>query len=182
MKCCQSSATGFGGYAAPKIPAVGSCKEVAVNGAKKIVAAFPGRIRDIGCVRSCTCGVAGASDHCCGKATDMMCSDVTEVSPKKLKCYKIDHRALTLVLQTASIGGKDIAEWVMNNRASLNLKYVIWGQRIWSASEAVKPWSQWRTQEDRGNVRENHWYVFPDVSERNLLTKVPRDHVHVSYN
>ena len=62
-------------------------------------------------------------------------------------------------LQTASIGGRDIAEWVMNNKASLNLKYVIWGQRIWSASEAVKPWAQWRTMEDRGNVRENHWYV-----------------------
>ncbi|KAF2752205.1 D-alanyl-D-alanine carboxypeptidase [Sporormia fimetaria CBS 119925] len=137
FKCCQSSATGFGGYAAPKIPAVGPCKQVSVDGAKRVVAQFPGRIRDIGCVRACDCSASGASDHCCGKAVDLMCSDVTE---------------------TASIGGKAIAEWIMNNQASLKVKYIIWGQRIWNPSQdAVKAWSSWRTMEDRGNVRENHW-------------------------
>ena len=82
FKCCSSSATGFGGYPAPAIPAVGACKSVAVSGAQKIVNAFPGRIKSIGCVRACAC--PGTSDHCCGKATDMMCSDaggVSDLSP-----------------------------------------------------------------------------------------------------
>jgi hypothetical protein len=64
------------------------------------------------------------------------------------------------------MSGEEIAEWVMNNRAALNLKYVIWGQRIWNPSQdSVKNWDQWRTMEDRGDLTQNHW-----------------DHVHVSYN
>lgn len=82
MKCCSSSATGFGGYSAPSVPAIGSCKANAVNGAKKVIAAFPGRVREIGCVRACTCGASGASDHCCGMAIDFMCSDAGGVSFK----------------------------------------------------------------------------------------------------
>jgi hypothetical protein len=59
-----------------------------------------------------------------------------------------------------------MAEWMMNNRGSLKLKYVIWGQRIWNPSQdAVKPWSSWRVMEDRGSVTQNHW-----------------DHVHASFN
>ncbi|GME35526.1 uncharacterized protein LTHEOB_3309 [Neofusicoccum parvum] len=62
--------------------------------------------------------------------------------------------------------GKAIAEWVMNHRKSLDLKYVIWGQRIWNPSrDGVKPWGQWRKMEDRGSVTANHW-----------------DHVHCSFN
>ena len=80
MKCCSSSATGFGGYSAPSVPAIGGCKAAAVNGANKVIAAFPGRVREIGCTRSCTCGASGASDHCCGKAIDFMCSDGGGVS------------------------------------------------------------------------------------------------------
>lgn len=55
------------------------------------------------------------------------------------------------------MSGREIAEWVMNNRASLNLKYVIWGQRIWNPSDGVKPWTSWRTMEDRGDITQNHW-------------------------
>ncbi|TDZ19823.1 putative secreted protein [Colletotrichum orbiculare MAFF 240422] len=143
FKCCSSAASGFGGYDAPKIPAVGACKQNAVDGAKKIVKAFPGRVREVGCVRDCAC--PGTSDHCCGKATDMMCSDAGG---------------------TPTASGKEIAEWVMENRASLDLKYVIWGQRIWSASkDTEKPWTSWESQNDRGDYTQNHW-----------------DHVHVSYN
>lgn len=48
----------------------------------------------------------------------------------------------------------------MNNRAALNLKYVIWGQRIWNPSrDSVGPWTGWRGMEDRGDVTQNHWYV-----------------------
>ncbi|KAJ9645393.1 hypothetical protein H2201_008699 [Coniosporium apollinis] len=142
FKCCQSSAPGSG-YAPPSFPSVDGCKRVAVDGARKIVAAFPGRVREIGCKRDCTC--PGNSDHCCGKATDMMCSDRGG---------------------GATMSGQEIAEWVMNNRASLNLKYVIWGQRIWIRSgDSVKPWKSWSPMEDRHSITENHW-----------------DHVHVSYN
>lgn len=47
----------------------------------------------------------------------------------------------------------------MRNPGPLNLKYVIWGQKIWSPTTdgAEKPWTQWRTMEDRGDVTQNHW-------------------------
>ena len=58
------------------------------------------------------------------------------------------------------MSGRAIAEWVMNNRGSLNLKYVIWGQKIWTpGQDAVKSWTSWRTMEDRGDVTQNHWYA-----------------------
>ncbi|TQN65881.1 putative secreted protein, partial [Colletotrichum shisoi] len=133
--CCSSSASGFGGYAAPLIPSVGACKQVAVGGAKKIVAAFPGRVREVFCIRDCAC--PGTSDHCCGKATDMMCSDGGGVP---------------------TVSGKEIAEWVMNNRNALNLKYVIWGQKIWTTSQdSVTSWASWRSMDDRGDFTANHW-------------------------
>jgi len=143
FKCCQSSANGYGGYSTPSLPPVGACQQVAVDGAGMIVDAFPGRVREIFCIRQCTCG--SGSDHCCGMATDMMCSDAGGM---------------------ATMSGQEIAEWVMDNRDSLSLKYVIWGQRIWNPSlDEVQPWSSWRTMEDRGDITQNHW-----------------DHVHVSYN
>ena len=70
FQCCTSSAQGFGGYPVPSIPAVGACQSVAVNGARAIVNAFPGRVREVFCIRNCAC--PGSSDHCCGKATDMV--------------------------------------------------------------------------------------------------------------
>ncbi|RSM07991.1 hypothetical protein CEP52_004976 [Fusarium oligoseptatum] len=30
---------------------------------------------------------------------------------------------------SATLSGKEIAEWCMRNRSTLNLKYVIWGQK-----------------------------------------------------
>ena len=52
-----------------------------------------------------------------------------------------------------------MAEWCMKNRADLNMKYVIWGQKIWhSTTDGVeKPWDEWRTMEDRGDITQNHW-------------------------
>ena len=47
----------------------------------------------------------------------------------------------------------------MRNRAGLNLKYIIWGQKIWNPSrDAVGPWTGWRGMEDRGSITANHWY------------------------
>ncbi|KAF2178928.1 hypothetical protein K469DRAFT_520132, partial [Zopfia rhizophila CBS 207.26] len=57
-----------------------------------------------------------------------------------------------------TMSGQEIAEWVMNNRASLNLKYVIWGRRIWIRSrDLVKPWKSWSPMEDRHSITQNHW-------------------------
>ncbi|KAK2871555.1 60S ribosomal protein L8B [Arthroderma sp. PD_2] len=66
--------------------------------------------------------------------------------------------------------GRSIAEWVMNNRKSLNLKYVIWGQKIWNPSrDAVAPWSKWRQMEDRGSITQNHWdHVHPPKSGKKV--------------
>lgn len=48
----------------------------------------------------------------------------------------------------------------MNNRGALDLKYVIYGQKIWNPSQdSVKAWTSWRPMEDRGDVTQNHWYV-----------------------
>lgn len=47
----------------------------------------------------------------------------------------------------------------MKNRSALNLKYVIWGQKIWTASvdKTEKKWENWRTMEKRNGLTENHW-------------------------
>jgi len=69
-------------------------------------------------------------------------------------------RANWLTSKTATTSGKEIAEWVMNHASSLNLKYVIWGQRIWQPSQdSVKSWSSWKEMEDRGDITANHWYA-----------------------
>lgn len=74
MMCCSSDAQGFGGYEPPKVPEVGdACKAVSVEGAQKILDEFPGRVREVFCTRDCEDG--NSSDHCTGKAMDMMCAD-----------------------------------------------------------------------------------------------------------
>lgn len=85
FKCCVPGAGSSGGgssggksFKDPKFPSVGACKAVAVNGAKKIVDANKGLVREIFCTRDCSC--PGTSDHCCGKATDMMCTSGGGVS------------------------------------------------------------------------------------------------------
>lgn len=81
FKCCvpsTSPAGPAGTYPKPAFPKVGACKKKAVDGAKKIVAGNPGKVRQIYCTRDCAC--PGTSDHCCGLATDMMCSSAGGVS------------------------------------------------------------------------------------------------------
>lgn len=61
-------------------------------------------------------------------------------------------------MQVPTVSGKEIAEWVMNNRNALNLKYVIWGQKIWTTSQdSVTSWASWRPMDDRGDFTANHW-------------------------
>ena len=57
-----------------------------------------------------------------------------------------------------TMAGKEIAEWVMENRDELSMKYVIWGQRIWETdSDEEAPWEEWSAMEDRNDVTQNHW-------------------------
>jgi hypothetical protein len=78
FQCCSSNALGWGGYSRPTVPAVGACRQVAVTGANRVIDQWPGRIRQIFCIRDCSCG--SGSDHCCGKAIDYMLSDGGGVS------------------------------------------------------------------------------------------------------
>ena len=94
FKCCvPGSGGGNGGgtsFPAPKIPAVGACKARSVDAAKAIVKAFPGKVREIGCKRDCGC--PGDSEHCCGMATDLMCSSgggVRIQQPKTTICLQL---------------------------------------------------------------------------------------------
>ncbi|KAL0472029.1 hypothetical protein QR685DRAFT_552547 [Neurospora intermedia] len=58
------------------------------------------------------------------------------------------------------MSGREIAEWVMNNRSTLNLKYVIRDQKIWNPSiGSVKSWTSWRTMEDRGLITQTHPFL-----------------------
>lgn len=72
------------------------------------------------------------SDHNTGEAVDIMISGAT---------------------------GDRIAEYLIQNQGSLNVKYVIWKQRIWM------PGQGWKGMEDRGDATANHF-----------------DHVHASFN
>lgn len=140
MQCCSSAATGFGGYAKPTLGKSG-CLDVSIKGSDTVLAKFPGRIKNVYCIReNCSCQT---SDHCCGGAIDFMCSDSGGA---------------------ATLSGIEIAEWIMNNANAQNVKYIIFGQRIWQSTEAVTGWSKWRGMDDRGDMTANHW-----------------DHVHVSY-
>ena len=58
---------GGGGGDSPPFGKAG-CQQVAISGAEKVVAQFPGKILEIGCKRTCS----DSSDHCVGKATDLM--------------------------------------------------------------------------------------------------------------
>ena len=154
---------GVGPFPPPRIPSVGACQLSAVNGARALVAQFPGKVREMGCKRDCPC--PSNSEHCCGLAIDYMCSPAAGVSffwilvPRPTSPRpNADHRGFPGVRQVRTEEGRVMAEWMMNNRAVLNLKYVIWGQKIWNPSrDAVRPWSAWRQMENRGDNTQNHW-------------------------
>lgn len=75
---------------------------------------------------------SGSSDHYTGAAVDIMITGST---------------------------GDRIAEYLIQNQSALNVKYIIWEQRIW------QPGSGWSSMEDRGSPTDNHF-----------------DHVHASFN
>jgi hypothetical protein len=56
--------------------------------------------------------------------------------------------------------GDAVAAYIQANARSLNVKYIIWKQRIWFPGNAP---DQWRWMADRGSITANHY-----------------DHVHIS--
>ncbi|SDS44570.1 hypothetical protein SAMN04489752_1733 [Brevibacterium siliguriense] len=62
------------------------------------------------------------------------------------------------IMITGSTGDR-IADYLIQNQGALNVKYVIWKQRIWM------PGQGWKGMEDRGSATANHF-----------------DHVHASFN
>lgn len=63
---------------------------------------------------------------------------------------------------TGKATGDAVAEFAIRNAAALNVKYVIWYQRIWNVSSGA---TSWRPMSDRGSPTQNHM-----------------DHPHISYN
>jgi hypothetical protein len=74
----------------------------------------------------------------------------------------MDHGTGTAVdcMVSSRATGDAVAAYVIEHARQLNVKYVIWYQRIWMPQTGT-----WRTMEDRGGVTANHM-----------------DHVHVSVN
>lgn len=62
------------------------------------------------------------------------------------------------VMITSAAQGNAVAAYAIANMGRLNIKYIIWQQRIWMGSG-------WRLMEDRGSITQNHF-----------------DHVHISVN
>ncbi len=74
----------------------------------------------------------------------------------------MDHGTGTAVdaMMPSRATGDQVASYVIANASRLNVKYVIWYQRIWYPSSGT-----WKSMSDRGGITQNHM-----------------DHVHVSVN
>lgn len=83
--------------------------------------------------------IGNKSDHYTGKAVDVMVND-SGSNDSKL--------------------GDEIADFTMKNKDDLDVKYIIWKQRIWTPSRG-----EWKKMGDRGDDTQNHF-----------------DHVHISVN
>ncbi|WP_157087325.1 hypothetical protein [Piscicoccus intestinalis] len=71
-----------------------------------------------------------------------------------------DHgRGLALDVMVRGSEGDRVAAWALRNADQLNVKYVIWKQRI------AHPGGGWNRMSDRGDATANHY-----------------DHVHISFN
>src|SRR5699024_8248873 len=83
--------------------------------------------------------IGNKSDNYTGKAVDVMINDSGE---------------------NDSDLGDDIADLLIKNKDDLDIKYIIWEQKIWTPNRG-----DWKKMEDRGDETQNHF-----------------DHVHVSVN
>ena len=87
FKCCLPPSGDGGTFPPPKYVTVRRCKQRSMNGAEKIVAGNPGKVRQIICIRNCPCRPSN-SDHCCGLATDLMCTSAYGVSILEFKAQR----------------------------------------------------------------------------------------------
>ncbi|MGO1522843.1 MAG: lytic transglycosylase domain-containing protein [Nesterenkonia sp.] len=72
--------------------------------------------------------------------------------------------------------GREIAEWYMENAEELNVSYVIWWEKMWTANEGSKPWDEWRAYEvGEGSIWQPGWGNGSD-------SQAHRDHPHISFN
>jgi hypothetical protein len=71
----------------------------------------------------------------------------------------VDGRAIDFMTSDSGLGNA-IAEYLRSNAGTLNVRNIIWAQRIWSSERASEGW---RPMSDRGSATANHY-----------------DHVHVS--
>lgn len=83
------------------------------------------------------------SDHHTGNAIDVMISPIG----KSANAGQVQR-------------GNAIAAWARANHKALNVKYVIWRQRIWNPGRS----DEWRQMDNRGSLTQNHM-----------------DHVHISF-
>ncbi|KAI9841233.1 MAG: hypothetical protein M1837_000898 [Sclerophora amabilis] len=134
---CCEPSGGGGGGGGSPTIPTNKCKAHVISAGKTIVNKFPGKLID-----TIYCYANKPGEHGEGRALDFMVGLDDPI-------------------------GKTIAEWVMNNAASLRVYYIMWNRRIWNVQIDKKPlpFGSWRTFPDRGNPTDNH-----------------RDHVHVSFN
>lgn len=104
----------------------------------------------VACAGSCLVGLALVVAGVRAEASPRPEGEVLSVVPG---------HALDVMVAPGSDNGDRVADWVVANADSLNVKYVIWKQRIWAP---YRP--SWRGMGDRGSVTQNHY-----------------DHVHISF-
>jgi hypothetical protein len=71
-----------------------------------------------------------------------------------------DGRAVDFMTYSDSALGNAIAEWARANAGALNIRSIIWAQKIWTPERASEGW---RYMEDRGSTTANH-YDHPHIA------------------
>lgn len=147
----DSGSNGSSGSSAPKESAGGAPKGIVGNAAK-----LYGVIRDQwgfksigGYANRNVAGTNSKSDHATGHALDVM----TAING--------DYKSEAAVKR-----GWQLAKWAQENAEHLGIKYVIYYDKIWSASKAAQGWRD---------------YGHPGVNSGGD-TAQHRDHVHLSFN
>ena len=111
FKCCVKSPSGI-----PKIPEH-NCKRHVIDAGYKILNKFPGYVKVVWCYAN------KPGEHGKGLALDFMVGVCNIRGLLYHVCQSISDR---IGSQAYSPHGREIAEWVMNNAASLKVLYVIW--------------------------------------------------------
>lgn len=147
----DSGSSGSSGSSAPKESAAGAPKGIVGNAAK-----LYGVIRDQwgfksigGYANRNIAGTNSKSDHATGHALDVM----TAING--------DYKSEAAVKR-----GWQLAKWAQENADHLGIKYVIYYDKIWSASKAAQGWRD---------------YGHPGVNSGGDTVQ-HRDHVHLSFN